>query len=82
MMERHPLYVLRLAADLTQSELALLSGVSLRAIQTIEARHVGPYMDTRRRLLAALDVQFSRHREIFGPRKGARVTTRPRAARG
>ena len=71
--ERHPLVILRIAAGWTQGELARRSCVSMRAIQVIEKRHVSPYMATRRRLLEALGVPLSRHRELFGEFTNRRV---------
>ena len=71
--ERHALVTLRVAAEWSQGELARRSGVSIRAIQAIETRHVQARMATRRRLLDAFGVPLSRHRELFGPFPDQRV---------
>jgi DNA-binding XRE family transcriptional regulator len=67
---KHPLRVLRESRCLTQRELAATSGVSPRTIVSIETGFYSPRMQTRRRLLLALGIDFGEHREVFGALPG------------
>ena len=55
----------RLAAGLTQFELAQRSGVSLRTIGAIERGRRGAQQGTKRRLLTALGIPFLEHHDYF-----------------
>jgi len=70
--ERHPLALLRIAADLTQLGLAKRAKVAWRTVGSIERRELRPQMATRRKILAALGVPLARQSEIFGPFAGFR----------
>ena len=65
----HPLRAVRHARGLNQLELAKKSGVSARTIYSIETEEGVPKQETCRRLLRALDGQFTPERriEVFGP---------------
>ena len=63
----HPLRSLRLAAGLTQTELAKLSGVTAATINRIETRRTLARITTRRRISNALRVPLSSNLEVFGP---------------
>lgn len=71
MRARHPLAILRLAAELTQNRLADRAHVARRTVAAIETGEWIPRYPTRRRLLAALGVEFARHREIFDGERNA-----------
>lgn len=55
----------RRARDLTQHDLALLSGVSLETVGEVE-RGRRPRHDTQRRLLKVLAIPWGRRGEVFG----------------
>jgi transcriptional regulator with XRE-family HTH domain len=61
------LRAVRLGAGLSQSKLAKKSGVALRTIRAIELGKTRARMDTRRRLVAALEKPLSEHGLLFGP---------------
>lgn len=63
----------RKAAGMTQGELALRSGISLRTILYIEHGEVRANPSTRRLLCSALDLPYEKHLEIFGPMRSVKV---------
>lgn len=65
MAKWHPLHKARHAAGFTQQQLADKSQVSLRCICYTERYNGAPNYGTRRKLLKALGIEWSRHTEIF-----------------
>ena len=63
----NPLRAARLAAGLTQEQLARKAGVGERAISAIERGRECPRRHTRRVILKALGIPQSQHRRMFGP---------------
>ena len=58
---------LRLARGWTQEDLERRSRVSRRTIHGIEAGSVRPRAPTRKKLLAALGLEWNRQADVFGP---------------
>ena len=58
---------LRLARGWTQEDLERRSGVSRRTICYLESGRVKAQAPTRKKLLAALGFEWSRHVDVFGP---------------
>ena len=61
------LRALRVARGWDQADLAMRSKVSLRTIWGIEAGRVSPRATTRRKLLAALRIEWEAQADVFGP---------------
>jgi transcriptional regulator with XRE-family HTH domain len=68
-----PLRILREQRLMRQTDLSKSSGVSLRTLVAIERSHCPPRMDTRRKILLALDIPLEQHTELFGPLPDCRV---------
>lgn len=66
----HELKRMRLLDGHTQQTLGKASGVSPTTINRIENETYRPRMDTRRKLLSALECPFDLHRLVFGPLPG------------
>jgi len=58
---------LRLARGWTQAQLAARSGVCGRTICGLESGRVKARATTRKKLLAALGLEWARHVDTFGP---------------
>jgi transcriptional regulator with XRE-family HTH domain len=72
----------RIAAGLTQEELAERAGLSGRGVQDLERLHRSPYAATIRRLAKALELTESQRTAIFwAGRQGGRSGGLPTAAR-
>ena len=65
-MNGSALRTLRLERGFTQESLERRSGVARRTISYIECGHVSPRAPTRKKLLAALRVDWAEQRSVFG----------------